>query len=332
MERKPRLFFEEGTAPRKKASSKKTKRYAPAKKVAKKTQKKTKGKPSKKKALSKKTTHQIGVKSGKVQIKGAFDMGAVKKAIEQKLQKRELQESFSDEGEFFIGEKRVATGIPGLDRVMEGGFRINTSNLIVGGAGCGKSIFCMQFLVNGIDKYNENGIYISFEESEDKILKDFEKFPWHLKEKIKSKKLVILSYTPEQVAKVLSVGGGTIRDTIESIGAKRIVIDSLTAFTLLHENELTKRKELLKLFESIYKWNVTALLTAEHEPDPDRHESNVLEFEVDGVILLYNVRKGDIRERSLEVFKMRGTKHSAKIYPMKITDNGIIIYPDETVF
>ena len=143
---------------------------------------------------------------------------------------------------------------------------------------------------------------------------------------------MILCYTPEQIAKVLSVGGGTIRDTIDSIGVKRIVIDSLTAFTLLHDNELTKRKELLKLFESIYKWDVTALLTAEQEPDPDKHESNVLEFEVDGVVLLYNVRKGDIRERSLEVFKMRGTKHSAKIYPMKITNKGMIIYPDETVF
>jgi len=57
-----------------------------------------------------------------------------------------------------------------------------------------------------------------------------------------------------------------------------------------------------------------------------------MEFEVDGVILLYNVRKGDVRERSLEIFKMRATKHSAKIFPLKIEDSGVLIYPEENVF
>ena len=67
-------------------------------------------------------------------------------------------------------------------------------------------------------------------------------------------------------------------------------------------------------------------------PDLEKHHSTVVEFEVDGVVLLYNIRKGDIRERSLEVFKMRGTQHSAKIYPMKINEDGIMVFPDESVF
>ncbi|MBI2130321.1 hypothetical protein HYU10_00980 [Candidatus Woesearchaeota archaeon] len=231
-----------------------------------------------------------------------------------------------------LGPERIHSGIPGLDEVMEGGFRKNKINLIAGGAGCGKSIFCMQFLIEGIRKHGENGVYISFEETEDNILKDFGRFSWDIQKLIKERKLAILYYSPEQVDKVLKVGGGSVRDAIESISAKRIVLDSLTAFTLLYENPLDKRKALIRFVEAVEKWGVSALVTSEQEPDPDKHHSTILEFEVDGVILLYNIRKGDIRERSLEVFKMRGTRHSPKIFPMKISNDGIVVFPDETVF
>lgn len=231
-----------------------------------------------------------------------------------------------------IKEKRISTGIPGLDEIMEGGFRKRSINLIGGGAGSGKSIFGMQFLVNGIEQHNENAVYISFEENQEKIIEDFRRFGWDLEKKIEEGKLTILYYAPEQVEKVLEAGGGIVRDAIESVNAKRLVVDSLTAFTLLHENELVRRKTCLRMFEALHRWGITALMTSEQEPDPEKHTSAIMEFEVDGVILLYNVRKGDIRERSLEVFKMRGTQHAAKIFPMKIDDNGIIIFPEETVF
>lgn len=228
--------------------------------------------------------------------------------------------------------KRIASGIPGLDEVMEGGFKAGSVSLIGGGAGSGKSILCMQFLINGIENHSENGIYVSFEESEEKILEDFKRFGWELEEKIRNKQLTILYYTPEQVEKVLEAGGGIIRDVIESMNARRLIIDSLTAFTLLHETELAKRKAVLRLFDAVHSWGVTTLMTSEQEPDPERHVSTIMEFETDGVILLYNIRKGDIRERSLEIFKMRGVHHAAKIFPMKVDDNGITIFPEETVF
>jgi len=253
---------------------------------------------------------------------------SIKKAIEAKLSKKDESKDIKKELQL---KQRVATGISGLDEVMEGGFRKGTSNLIGGGAGSGKSIFCMQFLVNGIETYNEPAVYISFEEDEKKILRDFEKFSWNMEEKIKSKKLVILHYPPERVENILEIGG-TATDIIEEIGAKRVVVDSLTAFTLLHKDDYEKRKAVLKLFDAINKWGSTVLVTSEHESDLEHHQSSTLEFEVDGVILLYNIRKGDIRERCLEIFKMRGTHHAAKIFPMKITDNGVIVFPEETVF
>ena len=261
----------------------------------------------------------------KIEKEPSKSMASIKDAIKARLKKKITESKPTP-------KDRVSTGIPGLNDVMEGGFRRNTVNLIGGGAGCGKSIFCMQFLVEGIERYNEAGVYISFEENESKILKDFEEFKWDLQKKIGEKKLIILYYTPEQVEKVLEAGGGTVRDVIESIDAKRLVIDSLTAFTLLFETEFKKRKAVLALFDAIQKWGCTALMTSEQEPDPDKHKSTIMEFETDGVILLYNIRKGDIRERSLEIFKMRATKHAQKIFPMKISNKGIVIYPEEEVF
>ena len=227
---------------------------------------------------------------------------------------------------------RVPSGIEGLDEVMEGGLRKGTVNLVGGGAGCGKSILSMQYLVEGIRKFDEAGMYISFEENPEKIIQDFASFGWPLKEYVEKKKLVILYYTPEQVERFLESGGGIVRDTIETLGIKRMVVDSLTAFSLLFVSELEKTKGILKLFDSIHDWGVTSLMTSEQEPNPTLHKSTVIEFQVDGVLLLYNIRKGDIRERSIEIFKMRATKHSAKIFPMQITDTGVTIYPEEPVF
>ena len=74
------------------------------------------------------------------------------------------------------------------------------------------------------------------------------------------------------------------------------------------------------------------MLLSEQEGNPERHSPTIEEFEVDGVILIYNIRKGDVRERALEIFKIRGSKHSAKIFPMTITNQGVVIYPEETLF
>ena len=268
-------------------------------------------------------TQMISIETGKLQTLRPEN------AIE-KLEN--VRQSNASERGLQLSKSRISTGIQGLDEVMEGGFRQGSTILLGGGAGSGKSVLCMQFLVEGITEHDEAGIYLSFEEQEDKLIKNFEKFNWNIRGMIEKRKLAILYYSPEQVEKVLETGGGIVRDLIESMNAKRLVIDSLTAFTLLFESEMEKRKSVLKLIDTSSKWGVTTLVTSEHESDPDKHESNVLEFEVDGVILLYNLRRGDVRERSLEIFKMRGIKHATKIFPMRITEDGIIIYPDESVF
>jgi len=231
-----------------------------------------------------------------------------------------------------IVEERVKTGIPGLDEVMTGGLEKNSVNLVSGGAGTGKSIFAMQFIINGIEQFDEPGIFITFEEQKKKIFKHMLKMGWDLKKLEAEGKLRVIEYTPDKVKKLLAEGGGEVELEIGKIKAKRVVIDSLTAFSLLFKDELARRKALLDLFRMLGKWGCTALLIGEHESDVERHQSIDVEFEVDGIILLYYLRKGDIRNRALEILKLRGSKHASRIFPMKITDEGIKIYPSEAVF
>ncbi|MBW2965952.1 AAA family ATPase [Candidatus Woesearchaeota archaeon] len=228
--------------------------------------------------------------------------------------------------------QRESTGIPGLDDTIEGGLKKDSVILVGGCAGSGKSIFALQFIINGISKFNEPGVYVTFEENKQEVYEDMLRFGWNLAELEKQGKFAFIRYTPEQVGKVLKTGGGIIRDIVDKIKAKRIVIDSISAFTLLHENELAKREACLDLFKILRRWKCTTLVVGQYYAAEERHESTAVEFEVDGIIWLYNIKKENIRVRAIEVFKMRGTKHSAKIFPFEITDEGIVVYPEETVF
>ena len=213
----------------------------------------------------------------------------------------------------------VPIGISELDKAMMGGFERESINLIEGGAGSGKTILALQFILNGIDKYNEPGIFVTFEETKKKIYKHMLKLGWDLEKYEKTGKFLFLEHTPEHVKELLNQGGGAIEDAVEKIKAKRVVIDSITAFALLSKDELSERESCLALFNLINKWGCTALLTSEHEPgDSEKRVSAPLEFEVDSIILLDNLPKKNKRERTLEILKMRGAKHSNKIFPIDI--------------
>lgn len=226
--------------------------------------------------------------------------------------------------------KRISTGIPGLDKLVNGGFKKNSVNLIAGGAGSGKTIFGMQFIMEGLKK-GEPGIYITFEEKKKKFYEDMAEFGWDLKKQEESEKFAFLEYTPEQVKKILTEGGGIVEAVIEKIKAQRIVIDSITSFALLYEDELTKKEASLSLFELIDKWNCTGILTSQDEARDGRTVSAALEFEVDGIIILYHIKKKGIRTRALEVLKMRGTKIPEKTIALDIGNKGIKINPGKIV-
>ncbi len=227
-------------------------------------------------------------------------------------------------------EERISTGIPGLDSIISGGFKMNNINLVAGGPGSGKTIFAIQFIIEGIKK-GEPGIYITCEEKKKKFYEDMLAFGWDLEKYEKEGKFVFLEYTPEQVKKVLTEGGGMVEPIIEKLKAKRLVIDSITSFALLYEDSLTKKEAGLALFELIDKWNCTAILTSQDESKDGNVISAALEFEVDSIILLYHYKKKGTRNRAIEILKMRGTKSPNKTYALDISSKGIKINTSKVV-
>ncbi len=218
----------------------------------------------------------------------------------------------------------MPSGIPGLDKLIDGGFKGGSINLVCGGAGSGKTTFAMQFLIEGI-KRGESGMYITFEERKDKLYDDMLEFGWDLARYEKMGLFRFLEYTPEQIKHVLVEGGGTIDALITQMHAKRLVIDSISSFSLLFKDELTQKESSLALFELINRWGCTAVLTAQASQGGPDDITTSLQFEVDSIIILYHYMKEGIRTRALEVLKMRGTKTPEKLLKLSIDKSGMSV-------
>ncbi len=218
--------------------------------------------------------------------------------------------------------ERIPSGILGLDEMCQGGFEKNSAVLVSGGGGSGKTIFALQFLLEGI-KNGETGIYISFEERKDKFYRHMLQFGWDLEKFENQGKFVFITYTPEEMAKLVDEGGKSLKKDLKDLNAKRIVIDSLSAFAVLFDRESDQRKNLVALFEMIADWDATTVVIAEVDEIPERHRSTIMGFMADAIIKLYMVRKRDTMSRGLEIFKMRGTKHYTSTRTYVITDKGI---------
>lgn len=221
--------------------------------------------------------------------------------------------------------KRVFTGIPNFDSLIEGGLEKNSTNLLVGGSGSGKSIFAAQFLVEGV-KRGEKGLYITFEEKKEQFFQNMKEFGWDLEKFEKEGNFTFLEYSPAKVKAMLDEGGGEVESLILKNKISRLVIDSITSFELLFEDELSKREAALQLFGMIKEWNCTALLTLEEDiNDQGEFLSKALKFESDSLIVLYYSRVKNTRKRFVEVIKMRGTKHSKEVYPVEIGKTGVCV-------
>jgi len=224
-------------------------------------------------------------------------------------------------------EKRVETGVPGFDNLVGGGFEDQSINLIAGGSGSGKSIFAVEFLLRGITK-GEKVLYISFEEKKQDFYENMTKFGWDLQKAEATGKFLFIEYSPEKVKMMLEEGGGAIESTVLKHKVTRIVIDSVSSFSLLFDDEQARRKAILGLFDIIRKWNVTSLLTVQHTPTSEKDRGlSYVEFEADSLIFLYNLRIDSNRQRFIEVLKMRGTDHSKTMHIFKIDRGGIKVGP-----
>ena len=218
---------------------------------------------------------------------------------------------------------RVRSGIPGLDELLNGGFLESSTVLISGGAGTGKTIFSTEFVYKGAKDYDEPGIYITLEEGATNIWWNMKNFRWDVTSLERENMLKIYKVgmiNPQDFAEGFEKEVNRIKDMIDDIDAKRLVIDSTTAFGMWMGSEQNIRHSLFKLSEELKGMDVTALLTAEAPGGKERFSRfGVEEFITDGVIALYFKPP----QRALFIRKMRGTKHDKKPHPFEITSSGI---------
>lgn len=220
--------------------------------------------------------------------------------------------------------ERVPTGVKNLDRLIEGGFEKNSTNLIVGGSGSGKTIFGVQFLIEGM-KRGEKCLLVTLEEKKEAFYKNMYELGIDLEKYEKEGNFFFIEYTPEKVKRMLDEGGGEIETIVLSKKINRISIDSATSFILLFDKELEKKEAALSLFNILKGWNCTSLLISEENPSEKRNTSRVLNLEADSIMLLYFQEGKKERERFIEVLKMRGTNHSLKVYKYEIRQGGVVI-------
>ncbi len=239
---------------------------------------------------------------------------------------------------------RVPTGIPGFDELCEGGLIKDRTYLLSGTSGTGKTNFAFQFLYSGITEYGENGIFVATEERPEQIRQNLSGFGWDLEALEDEGKLAIIDAcstkigvpSQEQYVDVRPFDMRALLNQIIAIqdmsGAKRAVIDSSTSLGFHLQDPAKIRIELLKLSTTLEILGLTSFMTCETIDDTLYSRFGVENFVTEGTIMLYNRRYENVRVRSMEIFKMRGSDHSKGIHPYEITSSGIVIHPHEEVY
>ncbi|RLG23531.1 circadian clock protein KaiC [Methanosarcinales archaeon] len=239
---------------------------------------------------------------------------------------------------------RVPTGIPGFDELCEGGLINNRTYLVSGTSGTGKTNFAFQFLYSGIVQYNENGVFIATEERPEQIRENLLRFGWDVRALEDDGRLAIIDAcstkigipSQERYVDARPFDMRALLDQIiaiqDVINAKRAVIDSSTSIGFHIQDPAKIRIELLKLSTTLEILGLTSIMTCEIIDDDLYSRFGVENFVTEGTIMLYNKRRENVRVRSMEIFKMRGSDHSKNIHPYEITSEGIVIHPHEEVY
>ena len=239
----------------------------------------------------------------------------------------------------------LKTSISGFDELFtDGGIPKGNSILVAGGPGTGKSILCRQICYNLVS-HSKKCMYVSFEESKERIEKSMSSFGWDVKKYIENGNFLIQKINPLDILRMKFGGlGGSGSATEVSYKIKPLVIpkdfhpdviavDSLSAIIAA---SVTKDKNyrvyLQQLFNFFEETGATSFLITETEPIPVRYsDTGIEEFLADGIIVLYNIQKKDVRENAIEVLKMRYGKHQKKMVLMEITSKGIKVFPNKKV-
>lgn len=227
---------------------------------------------------------------------------------------------------------KTPTGIEGLDEITEGGFPTGRPTLICGGAGCGKTLLSIQFLIRGILDHNEPGVFMSFEEPAKDLVLNMKSLGFDL-EKLRAEKKLALDYVRVERAEIDEAGeydleGLFIRlgHAIDTVKAKRVVLDTLESLFSGLDNQAILRAELRRLFHWLKEKGVTAVITGERG-EATLTRQGLEEYVSDCVILLDHRVIEQVSTRRLRIVKYRGSTHGTNEYPFLIDDEGISVLP-----
>ena len=245
----------------------------------------------------------------------------------------------------------VSTGVEGLDELMSGGFPRGRIVLVLGGPGAGKTILASQFLYKGISQYNENGIFVSLDESKNHFYSEMLKFGWDFQKAEEEGKFLFIDATRlSRVAilkeKMLKEETSSLRGKelqidrliedlqakIQQIGAKRVVLDTLASLFYRFLEPIERRTAGVDLIESLSDLGATTVITTELNYLGLERSLMDEEFLVHGVIMMQTLFSGGTTTRALQVEKMRGVNVNPNLVPYTIDKNGIEIFPTMSVF
>ncbi len=227
---------------------------------------------------------------------------------------------------------KAPTGIQGLDEITGGGLPKERTTLICGNAGCGKTLLAIEFLVRGATIYNEPGVFISFEESEQELIKNVASLGFDLENLIADKKITIdhihLERSEIEETGEYDLEGLFIRlnHAIDTIGAKRVVLDTIESLFSGLPNSNILRAELRRLFRWLKDKKVSSIVTGERG-ETSLTRQGLEEYVSDCVIVLDHRVTEQTSTRRLRVVKYRGSLHGTNEYPFLIDENGISVLP-----
>ena len=231
---------------------------------------------------------------------------------------------------------KAPTGIRGLDEITAGGLPRGRSTLVTGGTGSGKTLLGLQFLVAGAREYGEPGVLVTFEESAGKVSANVASLGFDLDELQRDGLLVVHAFEVDP-AEIVESGEfdfeplfGLLDDTIERIGAKRVVLDTIELLFGAFPSQAIVRAELSRLFRWLEDRAVTAIVTGE-QGDHGLTRHGIEEYVSDCVIVLSHRMHEEISTRRLRVVKYRGSAHGTNEYPFLISGYGFVVLPITSV-
>ncbi len=228
------------------------------------------------------------------------------------------------------------TGIKGLDEITGGGLPQGRPTLVCGGTGCGKTLLAMEFLVRGAIEYDEPGVYMSFEEKTEELTQNFASLGFDLNDMVARHKLaldfVYIERSEIEETGVYNLEGLFIRIglAIDTIGAKRVVLDTIESLFSGFSNEMILRAELRRLFRYLKDKGVTAVITGE-QGEGALTRFGLEEYVADCVIFLSHQVADQIATRRMRIVKYRGSVHGTNEYPFLIDEQGISVLPVTSV-